>query len=329
MSPGRNSASVAAGEWEDRQGEERDGEGGVDAENPLNAPRVEAEPPSPTEVAVDLVKELRKETPGLPRGSIVNFDLAVAFVERYQRMVREVGFEAAQPRVVYHGTSKSNFEAIIAGNLQVPDGDRVVNSSGRSTYGLGIYVSTSFDYAVAYGKKYWADKEGRTAAFPVFVCLCLPGRQHVSVPPSDCGCRRVREGFDSHVSADKGRQISVFFDSSQILPCFLSHEDTLVCANDAAARAVTALHRVTVAAPAFPRTPSGHRPGSVDGDCASNGSASAVNGPADRGTRAKTEGSTEADHRGSGVPCVRERDTAASLMTAEWDGVSKRIKYSR
>jgi len=204
-----------------------------------------------TSVALDLVKELRKDTPGLPYGSIVNFDLAVAFVERYRRMVRDLGPERALPRVVYHGTAKANFNAIIAGNLRVPDGDQVVSVSGRSTYGHGIYVSTNFDLAVQYGKKHWGPQPALGAGpsraehtnQPVFVCLSLPGRQHISVPPEDTGSRRVREGFDSHVSADRGGQISVYFDSAQLLPCFLSAPDTLVCAKEASGRAVSVLTR--------------------------------------------------------------------------------------
>lgn len=203
-------------------------------------------------VTQSLVHELRQENPSLPGACIVNDDLARAFVERYARMVSELGVERAQPRVVFHGTARSNFRAIIAGNLRVPDGDKVMSVSGRSTYGLGIYVSTSFDLALMYGRKHAAghgrselptDASGGPPV--VFVCLSLPGRQHVSAPPADTACREVRPGFDSHVSADRGGQISVYFDSSQLLPCFLSERGTLVCAQEAAVRAVNVLHKAT------------------------------------------------------------------------------------
>jgi hypothetical protein len=216
---------------------------------------------------------------------VVNDELALAFVRRYLRMVAELGPERAQPRAVFHGTSASNFESIIQGNLRVPDGATVLSASGRSTYGFGIYVSTSFELALMYGRRHterpWQGRGGgggsgggrreRGAAgaaaeeeaaavidLPaaaargeasepevVFVCLSLPGRQHVSAPPADTACRAVRAGFDSHVSADRGGQISVLFESAQILPCFLSTRESLICAQEASVRAVDVLLRIT------------------------------------------------------------------------------------
>mmetsp|Transcript_24547 Transcript_24547/g.61005 ORF Transcript_24547/g.61005 Transcript_24547/m.61005 type:complete len:454 (-) Transcript_24547:122-1483(-) len=269
-SPSRSTPSRSAGEG-----------GSPSQRRALSQPDAEA-------VARKLVAELRQQNPGLQGRAVVNDELAVAFVQRYFRMVAELGPERAQPRVVFHGTAASNFDAIIAGNLRVPDGAKVLSASGRSTYGFGIYVSTSFDIALMYGRKHdngaalakaeaaakagaiataalaadaggaqpaaaeaaaaaqLADAhEARAPAGMVFVCLSLPGRQHVSVPPQDTACRAARFNSDSHVSADRGGQISVYFDSAQLLPCFLSTRDSLICAQEAAVRAVDALLKAT------------------------------------------------------------------------------------
>ncbi|KAG8465455.1 hypothetical protein KFE25_002762 [Diacronema lutheri] len=223
-----------------------------------------------------LIAELRQENPGLQGRTVVSESLAAAFVSRYFRMVADLGTERALPRVVFHGTQPHNFDAIIAGNLKVPNGVDVVSASGRSTYGQGIYVSSDFRVALNYGRDRTregaagvlavggataesgkkreldapADESANSAALRernqvAFVCLALPGRQWLSMPPMDAGCRTVRPNFDSHASADRGGVISVFFDSSQLLPCFLTTRESLICAQEATMRAVNALIKAT------------------------------------------------------------------------------------
>ncbi|KAJ1634929.1 hypothetical protein T492DRAFT_970091 [Pavlovales sp. CCMP2436] len=100
-------------------------------------------------VARRLVVELR-EDPELRGRAVVNDELAIAFTQRYFRMVAELGPERAQPHVVFHGTATSNIDGIISGNLRVPDDTEVLSSSGKSTYGAGVYVTTSFNMALKY-----------------------------------------------------------------------------------------------------------------------------------------------------------------------------------
>lgn len=353
-------------------------------------------------VARNLIAELRQENPGLQGRAVVSEPLALAFVRRYFRMVAELGVHRAQPRVVFHGTQSHNFDAIIAGNLKVPDGVTLLSATGRSTYGQGIYVASDFDIALAYGRPA-REKEGREAAPAqpaqaggphaaaargvdgalvadgsaqaaaralhraaqqqqqqqqvAFVCLALPGRQHVSAPPLDAGCRAVRPNFDSHVSADRGGAISVFFDSSQLLPCFLTTRDSLICAQEAAVRAVDTLMKAT---------PQSAR-GDDSSDSAGAGSTksepeldtqSVQNFPQNmppnlrqmglawlRGTAAGAAGAALTATMGSelvaagalpaadGAPANRGPRTATSsapsaFATAEWDGVQKRVRYS-
>lgn len=350
-------------------------------------------------VARNLIAELRQENPGLQGRAVVSEPLARAFVRRYLRMVAELGIDRAQPRVVFHGTQPQNFDAIIAGNLRVPDGVTLVSATGRSTYGQGIYVASDFDIALAYGMPPREAREGAGAAGAAdgaplaegpapakaralqrapsaipqaqaqqqmaFVCLALPGRQHVSKPPYDTACRTVRPNFDSHVSADRGGAISVFFDPSQLLPCFLTTRASLICAQEAAVRAVDALIK---AAP----PPARGDDSSEGGDAGSTKSEPeletqsvqnfvqqqslqsripgllpqlAPNFPALAWLRGPAAGATvttatselvtpsqpAAEGAAAGSRRPRVGMSAAPLpafATAEWDGVQKRVRYS-
>jgi len=358
----------------------------LDIQRSLPAPSEQEQALDPGQVRAisrRLCSELRQENPALLGSCIVNDDLAVAFVHRYQRMVSELGSERAQPRVAFHGTSSSNFDAIISGNLRVPDGSRVVSASGRSTYGFGIYVSTSFDLALMYGRKHasstadaagggpggrdngaiQAPRRNHAADKKVFVCLCLPGRQHVSAPPADTACRAVRPGFDSHVSADRGGQISVYFDSAQILPCFLSTREMLVCAQEAAVRAVDSMLKATPAAARGEGSSAGAGDAgstetaeggvTVDADLGESSSflqrtvGSLFRGPraglADADTRSvqcfEASATPGGHHHTADVAAAQNaaliRTVAARVArqptgfaTAEWDNVNKRVKYS-
>jgi hypothetical protein len=123
---------------------------------------------------------------------------------------------------VYHGTSKANFCKIIDGNLKVPDGTHVLHATDDGYYGKGIYTSPTTQTALAYAR------DGA-----VFVCLALPGRQFPAQFPRDKG-KPCTPGFDSHFSPDASEL--VFFESSQLLPCFLVGPDNV----DAATAAVAA-----------------------------------------------------------------------------------------
>jgi hypothetical protein len=183
---------------------------------------------APAMLAAQLCESLR-DAPGLPRGSVVNYDLAVAFLERLAREIaRSRGFGL---RIVYHGTSSAgNYRAIIDANLQVPDGQSVLHANDSGYYGKGIYTSPVFSVAQGY-----AGDGG-----PVFVCLSLPGRM---ARVGRCDGRGCKAGYDSH----SGNQDTehVFFSSDQLLPCCLVDASTLDAANAAVLRTIVLIESAT------------------------------------------------------------------------------------
>ena len=118
--------------------------------------------------------------------------------------------------ICYHWTPIGNHSNIVQKNLKVPDGREVKHQTDVGYYGKGIYMSADPFYARSYGRG--TDK--------VLVCLTLPGYQWKSTYPNDFG-KGLRHGYDSHVSwgqcggGDRSYKEWVFFDSSQILPCYL------------------------------------------------------------------------------------------------------------
>lgn len=120
----------------------------------------------------------------------------------------------AGPRVVYHWTPSINFKSIINTNLQVPDQKHILNQTDNGYYGAGIYASPSF---LSF-QQYAHGKGG------CFLCLGLPGRQHIASKKQDRG-RPCRANHETHVSPNQ--QEWVFFSSDQLLPCFLIDEVAL------------------------------------------------------------------------------------------------------
>jgi hypothetical protein len=74
-------------------------------------------------------------------------------------------------------------------------------------YGRGIYAAPKVEKAFQYAN-------GGEGAPVVFVCLALPGRQHVSVHPADKG-KPCRDGFDSHI-ANTGLELVFFFSTRRV-----------------------------------------------------------------------------------------------------------------
>merc|ERR1740123_2881174 len=173
---------------------------------------------------------------GVPlKGRIVNFDAAIKFVSEHRRLVKLRGFAAALPKIVYHWTHESNFEAIAHQGLRVPDGGDVAVQHG-SSFGLGVYVSPDFRY----GREFFS--YGATTAF---MCLALPGRQHFGKPLSGGLQCESEAGFDSVVGREGQRGVDewVFTRQGQLLPCFLVDKLGLITVKEAVHAAIKALHR--------------------------------------------------------------------------------------
>ena len=170
---------------------------------------------TPVSMAARWVERIRREADEANLQCIANFDLAVSFA---QRAVREASFleaKLAGPKVVYHWTPSKNFQSIINSNLQVPDQKYVFNQTDVGIYGAGIYTSPYFEYGRAYA-------HGNGGCF---ICLGLPGRQY-SASSQWCFGQPCQEGFETHVSADRGRKEWIFFSSDQLLPFFWVNETT-------------------------------------------------------------------------------------------------------
>eukprot|EP00037_Helgoeca_nana_P029937 m.364745 g.364745 ORF g.364745 m.364745 type:complete len:399 (+) comp28080_c0_seq24:214-1410(+) len=124
---------------------------------------------------------------------------------------------------VFHGTRKDNFAKIIDGNFKVPDGKHVLHATDMGYFGKGIYTAPTSGMALSYAK------DGAA-----FVCLALPGRQFAAQCPRDTG-KPCSPGYDSHF-APGGAEI-VFFESCQLLPCFLVSTENIAAATAAVADA--------------------------------------------------------------------------------------------
>lgn len=184
---------------------------------------------APVMLAARLCEQLR-DAPGLPRGSVVNYDLAVSFLERHARELSRSGRRRqAALGIVYHGTQGGNYRRIMEANLKVPDGQSVLHANDDGYYGRGIYTSPLYAVAQSYAH-----------GGPVFVCLSLPGKM---ANVGRCDGRPCKPGHDSH--SGNNDQEHVFFDSSQLLPCFIAEAASLDAANAAALSAVKLIQRTT------------------------------------------------------------------------------------
>eukprot|EP01083_Nonionella_stella_P145152 454313_1 len=141
-------------------------------------------------------------------GSIVNFDLAMAFVTKFKEISTLRGKAFVKSEISYHWTPEKNFGAIIESNLKVPDGKSLFHMTDDGWYGRGIYTSPEIDYAKSYGH----------GARTVICCLVVRGKSYVANYPQDIGCS-LKYGFDSHQS-QCGKEW-VLFDSANLLPCFI------------------------------------------------------------------------------------------------------------
>jgi len=110
--------------------------------------------------------------------------------------------------IAFHGTKTRNVPSIVEHNLVVPGseaGTKKITVTHGSCFGKGIYLSPSIEKSSSYGST-------------VFVCLVLRGVVRL-VSDVDSSMRSSSSSFDSSVSPD-GNEF-VFYDSDQILPCYL------------------------------------------------------------------------------------------------------------
>lgn len=172
----------------------------------------------PTNVATNITTKMER------LNHVVNFDLAVAFVKHMHQLLWTRGLALARPVIVYHWTPACNFERIEDTNLQAPsENNNVKKQTSDGAYGRGVYTAPRFRCKANLMGNFGA------GASACFLCLGLPGRQYPAWFPS--WGRELEDkwgGFDSHVSADDkggandgpGDEL-VFFQSDQLLPCFL------------------------------------------------------------------------------------------------------------
>ena len=104
-------------------------------------------------------------------------------------------------------------------------------------------------------------KRGASGKSPVFVCLAIPGRQFAAQQARNQG-KPCKAGYDSHYSPC-GQEL-VFFQSDQLLPCFIVDSANMGEANRAVDDAVKKIASTTgnskplgPATPALQRTPPG------------------------------------------------------------------------
>ena len=148
-------------------------------------------------IVTEYTRDSKKWAVGLElKNACANFDLAVKFFEKHAAMLarapcprsgRNKGTRATPLAIVYHGTSRSNFRAIMEGNLKVPDGRTVRHVTDDGFFGRGIYTTTDPRLAFAYAKD-----------AIVFACLALPGRQYKATQKRDRGVPK-KAGYDSHL----------------------------------------------------------------------------------------------------------------------------------
>ena len=188
-------------------------------------------------IVTEYTRDSKKWAIGLElKNACANFDLAVKFFEKHAAMLarapcprsgRNKGTRATPLAIVYHGTSRSNFRAIMEGNLKVPDGKQVRHVTDDGFFGRGIYTTTDPRLAFAYAKD-----------AIVFACLALPGRQYKATQKRDRGVPK-KAGYDSHLGYEgDGAPQLVFFDTDQVLPCYLVDQRNHTRAHAALERAV-------------------------------------------------------------------------------------------
>ena len=188
-------------------------------------------------IVTEYTRDSKKWAIGLElKNACANFDLAVKFFEKHAAMLarapcprsgRNRGTRATPLAIVYHGTSRSNFRAIMEGNLKVPDGRQVKHVTDDGFFGRGIYTTTDPRLAFAYAKD-----------AIVFACLALPGRQYKATQKRDRGVPK-KAGYDSHLGYEgDGAPQLVFFDTDQVLPCYLVDQRNHTRAHAALERAV-------------------------------------------------------------------------------------------
>ena len=188
-------------------------------------------------IVTEYTRDSKKWAVGLElKNACANFDLAVKFFEKHAAMLarapcprsgRNKGTRATPLAIVYHGTSRSNFRAIMEGNLKVPDGKQVRHVTDDGFFGRGIYTTTDPRLAFAYAKD-----------AIVFACLALPGRQYKATQKRDRGVPK-KAGYDSHLGYEgDGAPQLVFFDTDQVLPCYLVDQRNHTRAHAALERAV-------------------------------------------------------------------------------------------
>lgn len=202
-------------------------------------PEMELDPEVALRAALVSSLLLSCETPaptGTPQqGRVVSAPAVIKFVEMHRCISTQRGLRLALPRIVFHWTQERHFKSIVENGLKVPDGSKVTISHG-SSFGLGIYVSPEFRY----GREFFA--YGANAAF---MCLALPGKQHFGKPPTEREKLHGVDGYDSVVGREGQRGVDewVFFDSDQLLTCFLVDKVGLIPATEAARAAIKALHK--------------------------------------------------------------------------------------
>ena len=196
----------------------------------------------------EYTRDSKKWAVGLElKNACANFDLAVKFFEKHAAMLarapcprsrRNKGTRATPLAIVYHGTSRSNFRAIMEGNLKVPDGRAVKHVTDDGFFGRGIYTTTDPRLAFAYAKDAIVFCLSGAAGAPVQGhAEARPGRakkagydSHLGyvlrgvreVHSTDAGCRddveasrRWRHSIRRRATA---RPQLVFFDTDQVLP---------------------------------------------------------------------------------------------------------------
>eukprot|EP01084_Bolivina_argentea_P206018 351832_1 len=163
------------------------------------------------DLATHIIKTIRQ----VP-GSIVNITFVQNFIVKYFTMCEEIGIKLSYPKIVYHWTKSSNFAPISKTGLKVPDGNIIQHQTDTGYYGRGIYTSPDPKYAQGYGH----------GANKLFVCLSLPGRQYKASYPQMLG-KPLMDGYDSHISKDRNEMEWVFFNSHQLLLCYLVTLDFL------------------------------------------------------------------------------------------------------
>eukprot|EP00913_Durusdinium_trenchii_P033142 g31027.t2 len=140
-----------------------------------------------------------KAPKGVPcDGKVVSFDNALAFLQRYNRFLRDLGPKLASPQVTFHWTAEENFQSIVESNLRVPKADPTeangVKKKHGAAFGRGIY--TCPDYKMA-------KEDFSYGASATFACLALPGRQltrHHDPSEAEASAKLLNDAVDSAVT---------------------------------------------------------------------------------------------------------------------------------